>query len=415
MNRPLVRTIYYTGVRNIGDLSNANIISDVGKIQTYQAGDLNDSHFLGIGSTMSSSVKNSIVWGTGVMHPDYGLGGVISKNIYLLRGKLTHQFLSKSGVRINDIPLGDPGILLPSLMKYKKLKKKYSLGIVPHYVDINNPFFEKLIGLEDVKLLDVRTNDVNLFIENMSQCSNVVSSSLHGLIFAEALNIPNLWVSVSNNIKGEYFKYYDWFSMASSPQDKPYYPNLQTTLDEIISMCILHEMNINHQDLLKSFPHERIEECCMSSLCVNDVVHHDKCRKMPLNIFIDVGSVDDLNNLSFTINSLNIKSNSDFYFILIGSNASNLMQSLKKYIFKFENIKHIDEDFTKNSIYKYFLSWSEPQSYAICDPGYNFSNIDEMEKLKFELEMNPEINHIVSTQSDGKKLLCARAGRSLLL
>lgn len=47
--------------------------------------------------------------------------------------------------------------------------------------------------------LNVR-NDPDQFLHAMKACEAIISSSLHGLIFAEALGIPNLWVTPTDRL-----------------------------------------------------------------------------------------------------------------------------------------------------------------------------------------------------------------------
>jgi pyruvyltransferase len=50
---------------------------------------------------------------------------------------------------------GDPALLLP---KYylSKVKKKIRVGIIPHYVDKNNPWIKKISKEEGVLILDIK-------------------------------------------------------------------------------------------------------------------------------------------------------------------------------------------------------------------------------------------------------------------
>ena len=54
-------------------------------------------------------------------------------------------------------------------------------------------------------------DDVETVAKQISSCEKIISSSLHGLIAAQAYDIPFAWVKFSDNIKGDGIKFYDFF------------------------------------------------------------------------------------------------------------------------------------------------------------------------------------------------------------
>ncbi len=43
------------------------------------------------------------------------------------------------------------------------------------------------------------------------ECDEIISSSLHGIVIAEAYGIPCKWILYGNEIEGGEFKYQDYF------------------------------------------------------------------------------------------------------------------------------------------------------------------------------------------------------------
>jgi hypothetical protein len=101
---------------------------------------------------------------------------------------------------------GDTGLLAAKWYQPPQ-DKKYEMGIVPHYVDqfrIANRY-GKVKGVRILNVFDT----VEKFIDDLVSCKKIVSSSLHGLVLAEAYRIPNLWAKFSDSILGDNTKYYD--------------------------------------------------------------------------------------------------------------------------------------------------------------------------------------------------------------
>lgn len=91
-----------------------------------------------------------------------------------------------------DIILGDPGLLMPYVFKFKNTKE-YELGIVPHFVDENSEIIVKWKNRLKNKALFINVlRDPKDVILDILRCKCIVSSSLHGLIIADAYHIPNI-------------------------------------------------------------------------------------------------------------------------------------------------------------------------------------------------------------------------------
>jgi hypothetical protein len=156
--------------------------------------------YLCIGSIIPRMISSSsIIWGSGVVYPEQCLK---NKPITVLavRGPLTRKYLLDNGINCPEI-YGDPALLFPRY--YMPLKiKKYKLGVVPHFRDKNNPIVDKICEENDVHFIDVqKIKSWTIFIDEINQCDFIISSSLHGIIIADAYMVPNLWVEFKGGEK----------------------------------------------------------------------------------------------------------------------------------------------------------------------------------------------------------------------
>lgn len=70
---------------------------------------------------------------------------------------------------------------------------------MPHYVDSLKPHIARTCRQPGVRLLDVHDEPLKL-LHDMAECETIITMSLHGLVFAEGLGIPNLWETASGDI-----------------------------------------------------------------------------------------------------------------------------------------------------------------------------------------------------------------------
>ncbi len=205
-----------------------------------------------IGSIVQFSRRRSIIWGSGIIsdtsevpRPD---------QILATRGPLSRQrFLSKE-IHCPEV-YGDPAILLPLFYQPPKSKKKWALGVIPHYVDKSCNIIERLMKTPGVHIIDIETDDIEGFISELHECRAIISSSLHGIIVAETYGIPAGWLTLSNKLTGGRFKFDDYYQSTGRKNIQPINlepENIQTS--EIIRMLPTAKPSYDKNKLLTSCP-----------------------------------------------------------------------------------------------------------------------------------------------------------------
>lgn len=211
--------------RNWGDELNFYLLHELTNKTIFNHSDLvkvyskRNNNYLVIGSIIDGFCNSkSIIWGSGAIEGAEPLKEIPQK-ICAVRGKLTRDYLLKQGIECPDI-LGDPALLLPLIYKPQN-KKKYRIGIIPHHSDLSDPIVIKL-QQEGVKLIDMTDySDWHQIIDDICSCESIISSSLHGLIVADAYRVPNIWVTIGGNLLGGTFKFLDYFSSVNRTDEEP--------------------------------------------------------------------------------------------------------------------------------------------------------------------------------------------------
>jgi hypothetical protein len=139
--------------------------------------------------------------------------------VHAVRGPLSAAKLDRS-----DLALGDPAILLPEIWP-KQATATAAVSIVPHFVTYGDvmraplPKHWRVINLlEDPRKVSL----------DMSSSDLVISSSLHGLIVADAYGIPSIWMKGDSRIRGDGFKFRDYEAFRGKPYKAP------ATLEDIV-------------------------------------------------------------------------------------------------------------------------------------------------------------------------------------
>jgi pyruvyltransferase len=207
----------------------------------------NKTNHVTIGSIIHHASKDSIVWGSGIIDNEQA---IVKADFRAVRGPQTRKYLLNLGYKCPEV-YGDPALLLPKYY-HPEVKKKYKLGIIPHYHDFN--FVSKNYDDDpNILVIDLMTLDVEEVTQKILSCQRTISSSLHGVIVSHAYKIPSIWVEFSDKIFGNGIKYRDYLESVEIPIYRP------ELLDKKIS---LQEIELFFE-LFQNLPAEgKIEELC---------------------------------------------------------------------------------------------------------------------------------------------------------
>ncbi len=204
---------WFIRVRNSGDLVTPFLLKKYGftPVHSYP----NEAKLVSCGSLIERIPENfsGFMLGTGFIHEDL-TKSLKNARILAVRCELTRDRLGAP----KDTILGDPGLLVSRFLG-KRQKKRYALGIVPHFNDKNDvricKFHEKY--REKILLIDIQRDPLAV-LKEIDKCNVILSSSLHGLVFADLLCIPNIWMIFSDKVIGKGYKFNDYNSALKKRQ-----------------------------------------------------------------------------------------------------------------------------------------------------------------------------------------------------
>ena len=170
---------------------------------------------LTVGSVLQIARDGDVIWGAGIK----GAGADRFRkpgrlHVHATRGPITLDFLRRQGVDVSRVSTTfDPAVLIPHLyadeiavLRQQATEAMQDVLVIPHFRDDTimrklYPAYRDRIVAADTPLFSI--------IGHILRASLVVSSSLHGLILAEALGVPAVW---HRPLMGEdELKFYDYY------------------------------------------------------------------------------------------------------------------------------------------------------------------------------------------------------------
>ena len=218
----------------------------------------NKPHFMALGSIFHDVRNGDVIWGTGV-NPKWQkkLPPGFELDIRAVRGPLTREYIiNELGLECADI-YGDPALLFP------KYFKEFQASPVKDYTVIAQHNDEEFIrknwdhfGAYNIFLCQ-RPKRVpwRQVINKILSSRFIISSSLHGLIFAEIYGIPARWWNneelPSFRTEGR-FKFNDYYASTGRSLN-----DFAVSIDEALEMGGKeHIQKFDTEKLNRAFPYE---------------------------------------------------------------------------------------------------------------------------------------------------------------
>lgn len=241
-------------IKNFGDVVSPDLIFNIFGFNIFRT-PIENCNLIATGSIIEvaqqAKHKNSFYsWGSGFIRSNSGNKNLDHIKFSAVRGKNT---LSRIGY---TVPIGDPGILINAAYSLKRKRHSKKIGVVIHYADIKLPITKKFCEDPRFEVISPLDSPQNV-AQKIAECGLILSSSLHGLIFADSLSIPNAHIKISNNLTGGTYKFHDYYSGI----DKQYQP---ANVKKIFDDDYLHQLKVNYhpipklikkqKTLIKAFP-----------------------------------------------------------------------------------------------------------------------------------------------------------------
>lgn len=207
------------------------------------------NRFFAIGSILGAANRHSEIWGSGFIREGELLREAPRK-IHAVRGPLTRIALLEMGIPCPEI-YGDPALLLPRFYN-PQVTKKHDVGVIPHYKEKDHPWVLSLRS-QGVLVIDVE-GGIEEFVLQVKSCRAIISSSLHGLICADAYGVPNVWIKISDRLIGGDFKFRDYRLSITAPDPVPVSITKEHTLDTLCAKAVRYEVGVDLDRLLNACP-----------------------------------------------------------------------------------------------------------------------------------------------------------------
>lgn len=190
---------------NMGDLLGPWLVEKMTGKQTVWV-EKDEPHYMVVGSILGRVSPSTICWGIGSFGTETPAGIKREPHYLAVRGPLTRARLVSELIPCPRI-YGDPALLAPDYFA-PKVKKEYEIGVVLRWSERRR---KENFDIPGVLMIDMLSDDIEGIIKQMLSCKKIIATSLHGLILADAYDIPNAWLAAETG-KGREYKFFDYFA-----------------------------------------------------------------------------------------------------------------------------------------------------------------------------------------------------------
>ena len=224
----VVGTYWWVGHANFGDDLTPWLLPRYGVVPVHRRPA--EARLAGVGSILGTLPPHfdGAIWGSGHI---YDRAYPLPKaKVLAVRGQLTRERIGAH----EGVALGDPGLLVAR--RVRRPAVRWDVGLIPH---ADHRSHAALLSLAETPGLRVRVIDVHRTasrtVREIGACAAVVTTSLHGLVTADAFGIPAVWTSLEPALSGGAFKFLDYESVITPAESRFVGFDERMTLQEIVA------------------------------------------------------------------------------------------------------------------------------------------------------------------------------------
>ena len=298
----MINLYAWVGHQNFGDELSPYIVRRISNLKVNIVDENVEHKLVGLGSiiTIKTLYSGSLFWGTGVLTEDREINRPRFKvfpithivrhyrryrtyankqlvpQFFAIRGPLSAMRVEMAGLDLNsghknrNFVTGDPGILMPYLYQPKKKSdhQRFKLGIVIHQDQVVvEKALQELVQeryrdqVTVINILRQGDNELEQFVDELCACDKIASTSLHGLIVAQAYGIPVLFLQSEECPlqKHSTFKFDDYCQGVAEKNFEPYRFTLHEGLiSQLLNADFRDPPNLRAacNNLLEAFPYQ---------------------------------------------------------------------------------------------------------------------------------------------------------------
>lgn len=237
-----------SGKENLGDYLPCVVVDYMKNVYGIKGNSsAKTKHLFTIGSILHFCIMDATIWGSGFMnypskHEDVRLMRKLHKmDIRAVRGPKTRKILLELGFNCPEC-YGDPAVLMPFVYSNENILKTRKFSVIKHMSD----------KTECTNEINILTSDYKCFIDKILESELIISSSLHGIILAEAYGVPAV-LYLPEGTTLTMLKYEDYY-FGTGRYEFP----VARTIDEALGVtpCEIPDFTDMQKKLIDSFPED---------------------------------------------------------------------------------------------------------------------------------------------------------------
>lgn len=241
---------YWNESENLGDMLSPVIVNYMLSLKgIYPDKNVQGcKHLYAVGSILTAGIQDATVWGSGVLNASLTYRLQNRKlDIRAIRGPITYAILKDYGFKVPMV-YGDPAVIMPEIYPIPPKNKIARFGLVTH----KDYLLKENFASHNILQLNIITHNYEHFIDSLASVDVVISSSLHGIILAEAYGIPAILLKPQIDI----IKYYDYYYSTGRTNF-----TIANTIEEAVQLAPppVPDLNKLKENLKKSFPYDLYE------------------------------------------------------------------------------------------------------------------------------------------------------------